>query len=137
MLAETYPYTGKDGNCEYSQRKASEALVDHFVSVEKESVSALKIALNLQPVSVNVDCNIVFEFYSSGIFNSPLCGTNINHAVLAVGYGHDEPTGLDYWLIKNSFGEEWGEQGYIRMAAVDGPGICAVTMTHPSYPVLV
>lgn len=33
MLAETYPYTGKDGNCEYSQRKASETLVDHFVSV--------------------------------------------------------------------------------------------------------
>ena len=68
-------------------------------------------------------------FYKSGIFNDPKCGIDVDHAVLAVGYV--EPTEqepLGYWIIKNSFGKGWGEEGYIRIAmtAEGDPGICGV-----------
>ena len=71
-----------------------------------------------------------FMFYKSGVFNDPKCGTDVDHAVLAVGYTLADPmTGQHgFWLIKNSFGTGWGEDGYIRIQmSMDGdPGICGV-----------
>ena len=58
--------------------------------------------------------------YSSGVLDSTDCGTNPNHDVLAVGYGNDSTTGLDYWLVKNSWNTTWGEKGYARIAIVEG-----------------
>ena len=71
--------------------------------------------------------------YSSGVLDSTDCGKSLDHAVLAVGWGNDEETGLDYWLIKNSWNTTWGEQGYIRMAIVDGDGICGI-QKEPLFP---
>ena len=67
----------------------------------------------------------VFQLYESGVFDDPKCGTNIDHAVTAVGYGNDGTQ--DYYIIRNSWGAEWGDSGYIRIAAVDGDGICGIT----------
>ena len=50
----------------------------------------------------------------------------MNHAVLIVGYGNDAKTNLDYWLVKNSYGKEWGDKGYIKIAIEDGAGICGI-----------
>ena len=77
-------------------------------------------------------------FYQSGVMDSPACGTALNHAVLAVGYGTDAATGAAYFKLKNSWGPGWGEGGYIRIAR--GPrfnpaGQCGVQL-DPSYPVL-
>jgi len=68
------------------------------------------------PISVTVDAS-KWSSYSSGIFDG--CDPDhpsLDHGVLLVGYGYDEPTGLDYWLIRNSWGSMWGEDGYIRIA---------------------
>ena len=89
----------------------------------------------MSPVSVSIQANkLVFQLYTSGVLNSTKCGTNLDHAVLVVGYGNDATTGLDYWTVKNSWAASWGEQGYIRIAAIDGSvGICGI-QSEPLYP---
>ena len=69
---------------------------------------------------------MVFQTYQSGVMSSTKCGTSLDHAVLAVGYGTEN--GEDYWLVKNSWNTTWGDQGYIKLAVVDGKGICGVQM---------
>ena len=70
----------------------------------------------------------VFQAYKSGILDSPSCGTSLDHAVLLVGWGYDDYLQKDFWLIKNSWNTTWGGNGYIRLAIVDGDGICGVQM---------
>lgn len=69
-----------------------------------------------------VEADTDFQFYSSGILNNPDCGTSLDHAILAVGFDQNE----GYYIIRNSWGSDWGESGYIRLAIVDGAGICGV-----------
>ena len=89
----------------------------------------MKAALTLQPLSVSIEADKrVFQTYTSGVLDSTECGTQLDHAVLAVGYGNDADSGLDYWLVKNSWNTTWGDQGYIKLAIVDGNGICGVQM---------
>jgi len=59
----------------------------------------------------------------------------VDHAVLAVGYGHDDETNKDFWIVKNSWGSSWGEEGYIRLVKSDqeGPGMCGILLSA-SYP---
>ena len=114
----------------------------------------MKVAVAQQPVSVAIAANSVYiHSYASGIIDATDCYiyhdmepyrkkkfiNPINHGVLAVGYGHDESTGLDYWLIKNSWNTTWGDQGYVKIAMskekLDSMGFCGVHF-YPSYPVL-
>ncbi len=74
----------------------------------------------------------VFQFYSGGILNSAACGTNLDHGVVAIGYGVD-PTKGEYYIVRNSWGASWGMKGYINIAIKDGPGICGIQM-EPVYP---
>jgi len=67
----------------------------------------------IKPVSVAIQANkLVFQLYTSGVITSSKCGTNIDHAVVAVGYGTD-PTYGAYFLVRNSWGTSWGESGYV------------------------
>ena len=89
----------------------------------------MKAALATQPLAVSIEADkMVFQTYKSGVLNSTTCGTNLDHAVLAVGWGNDATSGLDYWLVKNSWNTTWGDKGYIKLAIVDGNGICGVQM---------
>jgi len=77
-----------------------------------------------------------FQRYSSGVFDNSSCGTNLDHAVLLVGYGTDADSGVEYYTMKNSWGSSWGDEGYMKMAIVgNGPGICGVQM-QPAYPTM-
>lgn len=67
-----------------------------------------------------------FQHYMKGIITDASCGTILDHAILAVGYGTEN--GTDYYIVKNSWGNHWGEDGYVRIAAVDGKGICGIQM---------
>jgi len=81
-------------------------------------------AVAQQPVSVAVAAgNSAWQLYRSGVMNNARCGQNLDHAVLAVGYGTTD-AGVDYWIIKNSWGTSWGEKGYIRM--IRGKNMCGV-----------
>jgi len=82
---------------------------------------------------VSVEADTDFQFYSSGILNSKSCGTHLDHAVTAVGYGNED--GQEYYIVRNSWGASWGEDGYIRIAAgKNGAGVCGILLdsTRPS-----
>ena len=66
--------------------------------------------------------------YTSGVISDESCGTKLDHAVIAVGYGHDEASGLDYYLVRNSWGSSWGENGYVKImrGPEDAWGTCGI-----------
>ena len=89
-------------------------------------------AVAQQPVSIAIQANqLAFQSYSSGVLTGR-CGQNLDHGVLAVGYGTDASTGLDYWKVKNSWGTTWGEGGYILIERSNAD-LCGV-LDAPSYP---
>jgi C1A family cysteine protease len=94
-------------------------------------------ALALGPVSVAIEADERdFQLYKSGVFSGK-CGTNLDHGVLAVGYGTD--LGMDYYKVKNSWSTTWGDKGYIRLAKGSsyngGKGQCGILL-EASYPVV-
>ena len=126
-----YPYKGVDQSCKYDAKKAKSNNKD-AVNVKPNSAADLKAAIAEGPVSVAIEADtLVFQFYSGGILNSKSCGTNLDHGVLAVGYGTQG--GKDFYIVKNSWGASWGENGYLKIAVVDGAGICGIQM-EPVYP---
>jgi len=129
-LESSYPYTGRDGSCKFDKTK-SKVKINSWSKVTPKSASAMKEALAKAPLAVSIEADkSVFQSYKSGVFKSTSCGTNLDHAVLAVGY---ETSGDAHWIIKNSWGTGWGESGYIRIGIQEsGPGYCGV-MEEPLY----
>ena len=127
-----YPYVSGTGSvpaCKYNAGSATAVNVSNYGFVTASNVSQMKAALQKQPLAVSIEADkMVFQTYSSGVLNSTKCGTKLDHAVLAVGYGTDTASGLDYWLVKNSWNTTWGDKGYIKLAIVAGDGICGVQM---------
>ena len=92
----------------------------------------MKAAVAKQPISVLIEADkSVFQMYRSGIFDSASCGTRLDHATLVVGYG--EENGKEFWIMKNSWGTGWGEEGYMRLAIQEGDGVCGIQM-NTLYP---
>jgi len=131
---DSYPYNAKKGRCQNKSCGDHYAAPKAFTDVKENNVQAMLSALAQQPVSVAIEADQQdFQLYKSGVFSAP-CGTNLDHGVLAVGYGTDD--GQDYWIVKNSWGTKWGEDGYIRLARnVDQKeGQCGILSGPPSYP---
>lgn len=95
----------------------------------------MQAAVGLGPLSVAVDAGSnVFKFYKEGIFDhEDMCGTELNHAINIVGYSSEHYDKKPYWIVRNSWGEDWGEEGYMRMAITDGAGNCGINL-EPSFP---
>ena len=128
-----YPYQGTDGTCNKKAEGNSAANIKGYEDVPANSEEALQKSVANQPVSVAIDASGAdFQFYSSGIFTGS-CGTELDHGVTAVGYGDSD--GTAYWLVKNSWGTSWGEEGYIRMQrnVAANEGLCGIAM-EASYP---
>ena len=130
-LDESVPYTAKDGDCTDKVQSCEKvATFEYCMDVPANNELMLKSAVYQNPTSVSIEADTrTFQFYSSGILDSTACGTQLDHGVLAVGYG--EEGGEQYWTVKNSWGEDWGEDGYIRIARSDSTntqGICGIAM---------
>ncbi|KAF2289458.1 hypothetical protein GH714_036340 [Hevea brasiliensis] len=107
---------GCDGGiCQSGTLNNSAAQISGYEDVPSNDEEALKMAVANQPVSVAIDAHETsFKLYNSGVFNGD-CGTQLTHAVTLVGYGTSTEDGSMYWLIKNSWGDNWGENGYMRL----------------------
>ncbi|OMO92558.1 hypothetical protein COLO4_17495 [Corchorus olitorius] len=132
---EIYPYEATQGSCDIERSTIVFATISSYEEVPANDEEALLKAVTNQPVSVALDHNDPqFKYYQSGVYNGD-CGTSLTHAVTIVGFGTDED-GTDYWLLKNSWGETWGENGYMRILRGGGPpeGLCGLAM-KASYPI--
>lgn len=130
----SYPYEGKDGSCRF-QAQSVGATDTGFVDVRSKDEDALKQAVGtIGPVSVAIDASHVsFQLYSHGVYHQNFCSeTRLDHGVLVVGYGTE--SSADYWLVKNSWGATWGEEGYIKMSR-NRKNNCGIA-SSASYPLV-
>ena len=132
----SYPYTGMDGNCVFNTSDIGANLTG-VVNITSKNVTDLMEALGtVGPISVAIDAGGDFQMYNSGIYTSTTCGSDIgdlDHAVTAVGYGVDSH-GHKYYMIKNSWGDDWGMNGYIYFSR-DIDNMCGIA-TDATYPLV-
>ncbi|TKW00523.1 hypothetical protein SEVIR_8G115500v4 [Setaria viridis] len=129
-----YPYLAEQRGCNRAKERSHDVTIDGYEDVPANNEDALQKAVANQPVAVAIDASGQdFQFYSEGVFTGS-CGTDLDHGVAAVGYGITRD-GTKYWIVKNSWGEDWGQRGYIRMqrGVSDSQGLCGIAM-EPSYP---
>ncbi|KAL3321913.1 hypothetical protein AABB24_039500 [Solanum stoloniferum] len=131
---EDYPYKERNGVCDQYRKNAKVVVIDSYEDVPVNNEKALQKAVAHQPVSIALEAGgRDFQHYKSGIFTGK-CGTAVDHGVVAAGYGTEN--GLDYWIVRNSWGADWGEKGYLRVQrnVASSSGLCGLAI-EPSYPV--
>ncbi|KAK4876481.1 hypothetical protein RN001_012903 [Aquatica leii] len=126
-----YPYQDKRGQCRFNPHSIGASVSGYKVIAAKNEEDLKHAVATVGPVSVCIDASDL-RFYESGIYDNPYC-SGLNHAVLVVGYGTSKE-GLDYWIVKNSWGTSWGEQGYALMSR-NKNNQCGIA-SQASYPVV-
>uniref|UniRef100_A0A4W3K155 Cathepsin H n=1 Tax=Callorhinchus milii TaxID=7868 RepID=A0A4W3K155_CALMI len=128
-----YPYTAQDQHCQYQPNKAV-AFVKEVVNITQYDENGIVDAVaRLNPVSIAFEVTDDFFQYEGGVYSNSNCDSTpdkVNHAVLAVGYGVQN--GTKYWIVKNSWGPEWGLNGYFYI--IRGKNMCGLAAC-PSYPI--
>jgi cathepsin F len=120
---QQYPYTAEDGSCQDNQQDAV-ATVTNYNSVNGEDglyqQSSTSASSGGGPVSVCVDASS-WQDYSGGVLTS--CGDDVDHCVQLTGYAQYGQSGA-YWIVRNSWGTDWGQNGYIWIAI--GQDLCSI-----------
>jgi len=128
-LETDYPYTAEDGNCRLDKKKVEAPIKNYTcLSAQKGGANETDMAAYLVqhgPLAIALNADYLQD-YNSGIidpwFSWECDSTSLDHALLLVGYGVED--GTLFWLVKNSWGSDWGETGYFRM--VRGWGCCGI-----------
>jgi KDEL-tailed cysteine endopeptidase len=129
-----YPYQARRNYCSRNKAANYAARIRNYVKVPAGEAE-LQRAVAQQPVAAAIETASNLQHYSGGVYSGQ-CGTKMNHAITVVGYGADESTGLKYWIVKNSWGQSWGERGYVRMQRdVGRGGTCGIALDL-AYPVM-
>lgn len=126
-LSKDYPYEAKKGECRLDDvAQKSEVKVYGYAQLPDDE-ETMKLALvEFGPFVIFSNAKPkTFHFYSSGVYYDPECDDLTNHALILVGYGYDEEVGMDYWIVKNSWSNSWGENGYFRIAR-NKNGACGI-----------
>jgi cathepsin L len=116
MSESDYPYVAYDQSCKYVASKGVKLGIKGYKEIAHGSESDLASKVSsIGPIAIAIDAsNWSFQMYSSGIYDEPSCSSSaLDHGVGCVGYGSDGSK--NYWIIRNSWGTSWGEEGYIRM----------------------
>ena len=134
MTDTDYPYKGRKGTCQSDETKYVDMQITGYTKlgsgsstwdpVDEDEIK--EFLYETGPLAVALNANPL-QTYSSGILDktSSQCPTSgMNHAVTMVGYGHDDSQDKDYWIVKNSWGKNWGEDGYFRIRR--GTGCCGI-----------
>ena len=144
---QAYPYvsgtTTVTGTCQKTCSKVSGSAVQSVVNVKPKSDPDMMTALSKTVVSIGIEADeSTFQLYKSGVFTGK-CGSSLDHAVALVGYG--TTNGLDYYILRNSWGQSWGQSGYMLISRGNDPatgkpynngaGQCGLLM-EGSYPVM-
>lgn len=132
---DDYPYKATDESCHIDPSSKGVVQLKSHVDIPSNNGDALFAIASERVVSVAIEADeSIFQFYTSGIIDSELCGTALDHGVAIVGGGHED--GKDYWLVRNSWGQSWGLDGYVKIARTSsGPGVCGIN-SQPSYPIV-
>jgi C1A family cysteine protease len=134
-LNASYPYVANDTLCTYDPTKVVVKITGTIAATR--SAAGLKEALMNGPASISLHVGDSFRAYTSGIYNDATCETAVNHAVQSVGWGSDQASGLNYFIVRNSWGPTWGENGYIRIAETNTDlGICGMLYRVPMQPII-
>lgn len=134
--AADYPYISTGGNCgsctcTYNSNKglvATTAVNGKPFVYSATDVSSIQAAVATKPNSAAVYADAsAFQTYTSGVLAQSQCTDySVDHAIAIVGYGTDSSTGMDYFLVQNSWGTSWGNQGFIQLEATTSPGTCGI-----------
>lgn len=130
-------YSGEMNTCDlssYTLDSISGLESTPYTAVANNSATAMRNALQTGPIAITVDASSnEFNYYSTGVFNSASCGTTLDHAIAAVGYGVSGST--KYFIVRNSWGSWWGDSGYILIESQEGEnqkGMCGM-FQHSLY----
>ncbi|KAL3273376.1 hypothetical protein HHI36_014824 [Cryptolaemus montrouzieri] len=128
-----YPYFGTEADCQHDKNKIITDITG-YVNIREGSEEDLQHAIaTIGPVSVSIDATFELQAYDSGILDDRFCTTyELNHGVLVVGYGIEN--GLQYYLVKNSWGKDWGDDGYFKIVR-NQKNRCGIA-TLATYPVI-
>jgi len=107
----TYPYTARDGTCKFKTAGIG-AKISAYKSVAKDETTILNGLVSTAPFSVCVDAES-WSFYSGGVMTPSQCGRSVDHCVQLIGYDQTKTPG--YWIVRNSWGTDWGLQGLIYL----------------------
>jgi KDEL-tailed cysteine endopeptidase len=136
VQTDDYVYHASENTCKVDKTK-SVVQIKSLVDVPAGNSTQLEAAVAEQPVSVAINANSYqFQFYHKGVFDWTGCpnkDSDLDHGVGIVGYGN--LNGTNYWIVRNSWSENWGDSGYILMARGEGVNTCGI-LDAASYPLV-
>jgi len=128
---QSYPYQGFDSTCAFSKANVG-ARISNFTTISSDETQMAMYVYQHGPASVAVDAGGVWQFYMGGVLYAP-CGTSLDHGVLVVGFGVETDIfdqTMPYWTVKNSWGADWGDSGFIYIER--GAGKCGINLMPSS-----